>query len=204
MLIGPSKSTGRQVAYYWGVSSAKEHNWTRAEQRHAESKTIALLVMDEEAALSSVTNTRYNMSPQVNFLQLVKGNTRMPLYSWLVVIKIKSFNIFLALQEQASLTSHRQESQSYLPQKGSDHMEPAKGRALREGVITMLINETVCLSSKMLQEIWHLKECILCNSRQHFLKHAYTYPGTNRPLASQNSSLSNNSLFTWGPIGPWE
>ena len=203
MLTGLSKSAGRQAAHYWGVSSAKEHNWAEVEQRHAESKTIALLGMDEEAALSSVTNTRYNKSLQVNFLQLVKGNTRMPLYSWLVVLKMKFFQFFLALQEQVSPTSHRQESQSYLLQKGSDHMEPAEELS-PERVISMLINETVCSSSKMLQRIWHLKECIFCNSRQHFLKHAYTYPGTNHPLASQNSSLSNNSLFMCGPIGPWE
>lgn len=202
MLIGPSKSTGRQAAHYWGVSSPKEQNWAEVEQRHAESKTIAPLGMDEEAALSSVTNTWYNKSLQVNFLQVVKGNTRMPLYSWLVVLKIKSFKFFLALRSKPlSLAIGRRVNLSYLPQKGSDHMEPAKELS-PERVISTLINETVCSSSKMLQRIWHLKECIFCNSRQHFLKHAYTYPGTNHPLASQNSSLSHNSLFMCGPIGP--
>lgn len=97
-----------------------------------------------------------------------------------------SYKFFLPFQEQVSLTSHRQESQSYLPQKGSERVEPAK-ESSPERVTSTLTSETVCLSSKMLQWIWHLKECIFCNSRQRFLKRAYTYPGTDHPLASQNS-----------------
>lgn len=49
-----------------------------------------MLGIDEETVLSSVTNTRYN-----NFLQLVKGNTKIPLYFCYVGLKIKAFKFSL-------------------------------------------------------------------------------------------------------------
>lgn len=61
---------------------------------------------------------------------------------------MKALKVFPPRQEQASLTSHRQESQSNLAEKGSDHTEPAKELS-SEKVIAMLISETVCLRSKI-------------------------------------------------------
>lgn len=75
----------------------------KTEQRCAESKAIILPGMDEEAALSCVTNTTYNVSSQVKFPQLIKGkyNDTFILLT-VMILKIKSFKVFLSLQDQAS------------------------------------------------------------------------------------------------------
>lgn len=128
--------------------------------------------MDEEAALSCVTNTTYNMSSQVKFPQLIKGkyNDTFILLT-VMILKIKSFKVFLSLQDQASCWAigKRVLSVSERLWRIRLHTVPPK-EARPESVISMIISETFCLRSKMLQQIWQLEECILYNSRQHFLK----------------------------------
>lgn len=59
--------------------------------------------MDEEAALSCVTNTTYNVSSQVKFPQLIKGKYKDAfILVTVMILKIKSFKVFLSLQDQAS------------------------------------------------------------------------------------------------------
>lgn len=85
------------------MPSDKEYSRAKTEQRCAESKAIILPGTDEEAVLSSVTNTTYNMSSQVKFPQLVEGKNKDAFILLTVMfLKIKSFKVFLALQEQAS------------------------------------------------------------------------------------------------------